>query len=66
MKKLRLLLISAALPAFCGCASFNSGDIKVERETAREMLTNSPVTPFADLQVSWQGLPYRAPTDSIG
>lgn len=66
MKKLKLLLISAALPAFCGCASFNSGDIKVERDTARAMLTDTSITPFAGLQVSWQGLPYRAPTDSIG
>jgi hypothetical protein len=66
MKKLKLLAISAALPVLCGCASFNSGDIKVQREAARAMLTDDTIVPFSDLQVSWQGLPYRSPTDSIG
>jgi hypothetical protein len=66
MKKLRLLLLSAALPALCGCASFNSGDIKVERAAAMAMLTDASLIPFADLQVYWQNFPYRSPTDSIG
>ncbi|MBI5744928.1 MAG: hypothetical protein HY952_10315 [Elusimicrobia bacterium] len=63
MKKLTFLLAAAAL---CGCASFNSGDIKVRRETAAAMLADREITPFADVQVSWRVFPYRAPTDSIG
>jgi hypothetical protein len=66
MKKLFLLLVSAALPALCGCASFNSGDLKVERGTARAMLTDTSITPFSGLEVYWQNFPYRSPTDSIG
>ena len=66
MKINRLLLFLAALPALWGCASFNSGDILVERGTARAMLSDKDLTPFSEIQVSWQTFPYRAPTDSIG
>ncbi|MDD2805423.1 MAG: hypothetical protein PHV33_07695 [Elusimicrobiales bacterium] len=64
MKKNLLLLILAA--GLSGCASFNSGDILVERETARAMLDDKELVPFAALEVSWQNFPYRAATDSIG
>jgi len=66
MKKHELILVLAALPLLAGCASFNSGDIKVDRGTAAAMLTDRAVIPFSDIQVSWVGFPYRAPTDSIG
>lgn len=66
MKKIRLLLLLATLPAFWGCASFNSGDIRVERGTAQAMLEDKALIPFSELEVSWQNFPYRAPTDSIG
>ena len=64
LNKLRLFL--AVLPAFWGCASFNSGDILVERGAARSMLADKTIIPFSEIQVSWQNFPYRAPTDSIG
>ncbi|MCM2268303.1 MAG: hypothetical protein NDI60_11085 [Elusimicrobiales bacterium] len=63
MKNLFLVLAAAAL---CGCASFNSGDVKVRRDTAAAMFADKAITPFGQLQVSWRGFPYRAPTDSIG
>ncbi|MDD5208596.1 MAG: hypothetical protein PHV36_04370 [Elusimicrobiales bacterium] len=66
MKTIKLLLLLAALPAFFGCASFNSGDIRVERSTARAMLEDKEIIPFSEIQVYWQNFPYRAPTDSIG
>lgn len=66
MKKTKLLLLLAALPAFWGCASFNSGDIRVERGTARAMLEDKGIIPFSEIEVNWQNFPYRAPTDSIG
>jgi len=65
-KAVKLLLLLAALPAFWGCASFSSGDIRVERDTAQAMLEDKGIIPFAEIQVSWQNFPYRAPTDSIG
>ena len=65
-KTKKLLLLLAALPAFWGCASFNSGDIRVERETAQAMLEDKGIIPFSEIQVSWQNFPYRAPTASIG
>jgi len=64
MKKTTLLLTLAA--GLSGCASFNSGDVLVERETARAMLDDKALTPFSAIEVSWQNFPYRAATDSIG
>lgn len=66
MKQIKLLLLLAALPAFWGCASFNSGDTRVDRSVAMAMLEDKAVVPFAELEVSWRNFPYRAPTDSIG
>jgi hypothetical protein len=66
MKINKLLLLLAALPVFCGCASFNSGDILVEKSTARAMLDDKALVPFSEIQVSWENFPYRSPTDSIG
>lgn len=67
MKKTGLIFIHAALlPLFWGCASFNSGDIKVDREIAREMLQDKATVPFADIEVSWRNFPYRSASDSIG
>lgn len=50
----------------CGCASFNSGDILVERSAARAMLDDRTVVPFSDIKVYWRNYPYRSPTDAIG
>lgn len=63
MKK---LLLPLAVAALCGCASFNSGDVKVRRETAADMFADKAITPFDELLVTWQGFPYRAPTEAIG
>lgn len=66
MKKIKLILLLAALPAFWGCASFNSGDTRVDRSVAMAMLEDKAVVPFAEIEVGWRNFPYRAPTDSIG
>lgn len=66
MKNIKLLLLLAALPAFWGCASFNSGDTRVDRSVAMAMLEDKTVVPFAELEIGWRNFPYRAPTDSIG
>lgn len=66
MKNIKLLFLMAALPALYGCASFNSGDMLVDRNKARAMLEDKAVVPFAEIEVSWKNFPYRAPTDSIG
>ncbi len=66
MKKTKILLITSLLAGLCGCASFNSGDILVERSAARAMLDDRAVVPFSDIKVSWRNYPYRSPTDAIG
>jgi len=66
MKNIKLTLLLAALPAFWGCASFNSGDTRVDRSMAMAMLEDKAVVPFAEVEISWRNFPYRAPTDSIG
>jgi hypothetical protein len=66
MKQIKLILLLAALPAFWGCASFNSGDTRVDRTVAMAMLEDKTVVPFAGLEIGWRNFPYRAPTDSIG
>ena len=41
MKNQNLLLMLAALSGFGGCASFNSGDLQVERGAARWMTVSN-------------------------
>ncbi|HNW43025.1 MAG TPA: hypothetical protein PKI19_00870 [Elusimicrobiales bacterium] len=65
MKIPKILLAAAALSA-CGCASFNYGDVKVEKETAEAMLEDSSLTPFGEIQLVWKNYPYHSPTDAIG
>ena len=66
MKHLKLAAFLTLLPALWGCASFNSGDMLVDRNTAAAMLEDKEIVPFAALEVYWRNYPYRAPTDSIG
>lgn len=61
-----LLILLAGLPALWGCASFNSGDMLVDRATASAMLEDREVVPFSSIEVYWQNYPYRSATDSIG
>ena len=65
MKTHKLLLAAAAALSACGCASFTSGDVLVEKETAQAMFDDHTLAPFADIQLSWINYPYRSPTDSI-
>ena len=62
----RLFLTAAAALAFSGCASFTSGDIKVDKATAKAMFEDRSVTPFANIQLTWKNYPYRESTDTIG
>jgi len=65
MKLYKTLLAAAAALSVCGCASFTSGDVLVERETARAMIDDSALTPFAEIKLVWKNYPYRSPTDAI-
>lgn len=65
MKIKELLMIAASALSACGCASFTSGDVLVEKETAQAMFDDHTLVPFADIQLSWINYPYRSPTDSI-
>lgn len=66
MKTLRILLTFAAAALTCGCAAFTSGDIRVDRDTAKEMLESNTLTPFSDIQFSWKIYPYHSPSEAIG
>lgn len=66
MKTNKLLLLLAALPAFWGCASFNHGDILVERSAAKAMLEDTSIRPFSEIKLSWKNFPYRSASDLIG
>jgi len=64
MKPYKLLTVAAALCA-CGCASFNSGDVLIERKTAEAMFSDQTLVPFSEIQLAWNNYPYRSPTDGI-
>jgi len=66
MKNAKHTLLLAALPLLWGCASFNHGDILVERSAAKAMLEDSTIRPFSEIRVSWKNFPYRSASDSIG
>jgi len=65
MKTYKIFLAAAAALSACGCVSFNSGDVRVERETAQAMFDDRALTPFAEIQLVWRNYPYRHPTDAI-
>jgi hypothetical protein len=60
------LLLAAALLTACGCASFNSGDIKASRGDLRRMLEEKGVPPAAEIRVTWDNFPYKSAIDTIG
>jgi len=67
MKILFKHLLSAAAAAILGaCASFTSGEIKIDREIAMEMLKSQENSPYSDIKVSWENFPYRNGADKIG
>lgn len=66
MKRYTALLLPLLLAALWGCASFNSGDLAVDRREAVEMAADRKITPFAKLEVSWRNFPYRSLEDYIG
>lgn len=66
MKTVKLLILTSALPLLWGCASFNHGDVLVERSAARAMLEDTTIRPFSEIKVSWNNFPYRSASDSIG
>ncbi|HAH31284.1 MAG TPA: hypothetical protein DCL44_03105 [Elusimicrobia bacterium] len=64
--KTKIALPLAAAVFCCACASFQSGDILLERNTLKALLEDKSIKPFSQIQVSWQNFPFRSATDSIG
>ncbi|HBE87948.1 MAG TPA: hypothetical protein DDW67_02260 [Elusimicrobia bacterium] len=64
MKLKRLFLIPAL--ALAGCASFQSGDVRVDRGGLREMLGDKDIAPFSAVRLTWTNYPYFNPADLIG
>lgn len=59
------LSMTAAL-FLSGCAAFTSGEIKIDKDIAAEMLEDSSKKAFADIKISWENYPYQSGTDKIG
>lgn len=59
---------AAALAAFLlsGCASFQSGDVRVDRNGLSEMLADKELVPFAAVRLTWTNYPYFNPAELIG
>ncbi|MCX5784410.1 MAG: hypothetical protein NTX59_01845 [Elusimicrobia bacterium] len=64
--KIKIILPLAAALLSAACASFQSGNILLERNTLQALLEDKSIKPFSKIQVSWQNYPFRNPTDSIG
>jgi hypothetical protein len=64
MKHRTLLLLP--LLALAGCASFQSGDVRVDRNGLREMLADREIVPFASVKFTWTNYPYFNPAELIG
>ncbi|KAF0126752.1 MAG: hypothetical protein FD189_1139 [Elusimicrobia bacterium] len=64
MKLNRLFLIPAL--ALSGCASFQSGDVRVDRNGLREMLGDRDIVPFSAIKFTWTNYPYFNPAELIG
>lgn len=64
MKLNGLLLIPALV--LSGCASFQSGDVRVDRNGLREMLGDKDIAPFSSVKFTWTNYPYFNPAELIG
>ena len=49
-----------------GCMSLTSGEIKIDKEIAVDMLTDDAKKSFAEIKVTWENFPYRSGADKIG
>lgn len=65
MAKFKFFLPAFLCAALSGCAAFTSGDLKVDKEIAQQMLADNSIKPFADIQLDWKNYPYRAPSDHV-
>ena len=64
--KIKAILPLAAALLSAACASFQSGNILIERNTLHTLLEDKNIHPFSKIQANWQNYPFRNPTDSIG
>ncbi|MBO4555901.1 MAG: hypothetical protein J5706_04010 [Elusimicrobiales bacterium] len=63
---LKSIISAAAVLMFISCASFTSGEIKVDREIATDMLQNKNKYAYSEIAVSWENYPYKNGSDKIG
>jgi hypothetical protein len=59
------ILLMAAL-GLSGCASFQSGDVRVDRNHLRDMLADREIIPFSAIKFTWTNYPYFNPAELIG
>lgn len=64
MKKYRIPLLLPLL--LSGCASFQSGDVRIDRNGLRTMMADEEIRPFASLRFTWTNYPYFNPAELIG
>jgi len=64
--KVKNALPLAAALLCAGCISFQSGNKAPEKNALKALREDKTLKPFSEIQVSWQNLPFRNPTDAIG
>lgn len=63
--KLKTILLLSAL-TLSGCASFQSGDVRVDRNGLRAMMEDKEIVPFSAIRLTWTNYPYFNPAELIG
>lgn len=66
IKDLRGIILLLAGFFATGCASFPSGEIKIDKNLAVEMLGDTNFEKYADVKISWVNYPYRTSSSKIG
>ena len=67
MKHFLSLLLPAGIMIFLSaCAAFTSGEIKLDRDIAVDMVSDHEKKVYSEIKVSWENFPYRSGTDKIG
>ena len=63
---IKTLFPTLAAIMLASCMSLTSGEIKIDKDIAVDMLTDDAKKSFAEIKVTWENFPYTSGTDKIG